>query len=119
MFVSAADKRRLSLLTTTNTKYIMAEDKQVIESVGVYEGDFGVSVIHTERDLPTTFAGTTVAGQGAAIGIDRSMLRKAWLDKPFMKMIPEREDGTAAVILAELTLEFGSTAAVYVDASVI
>lgn len=121
VFVTAANKRRISILTTSNTKYIMAEDKQVVESVGVYEGDFGVSVIHTERDIPvgTSTFGLTVAGRTCAIGIDRSMIRKAWLDKPFMKMVPEREDGTAAVVLTELTLEVGSGEAVYIDTNII
>lgn len=120
VFVNSTDKRRLSILTTSNTKFIMADDKRVAESVGVYEGDFGVSVVHTERDLPSNFGGTVVFGlttsrPSIAIGMDRSMIRKAWLDKPFMKMVPEREDGTAAVILAELTLEVGALDAVFVD----
>lgn len=117
VFVNTVDKRRLSLQTTSNTKYIMAEDKQVIESVGVYEGDFGVSVIHVERDLPLGTSGAgwgLTTGYGVAVGVDRSMLRKAWLDKPFMKMIPEREDGSAAVVMTELSFEFGSTSAIYV-----
>ena len=108
-------KRRISAATTSNTKYIMASDKEVIESVAIYEGDFGRSELRVSRDL--SFAsgnGNNYSGFSTALPIyntvvlDRSLWKKAWLDKTFMERVPKREDGVGMVIVSELTLEYGA-----------
>lgn len=125
-FVSATLKQRLSTLTTSNTKYVMAADKMVTESLSVYEGDFGVSQIQCERDL---VLGTGGSSQGYAmpsqagikqplVGLDRSMWRKAWLRKPEIVNVPEREDGALSIIKTELTLEYLSASAGVFDYNV-
>lgn len=112
---SPAIKRRISAATVSTTKFIMAADKEVIESVSVYEGDFGRSELRVSRDL--SFAsgnGNNYSAFSTALPIyntvilDRSVYKKAWLDKTFMERVPKREDGVGAVIVSELTFEYGT-----------
>jgi hypothetical protein len=105
-------KKRISAATTSNTKYILASDKEQIENVMVYEGDFGRSQLRVTRDFPvglfTTVTTNTANLLNSTVVIDRSMYAKAWLDRTFMERVPKREDGVGVEIITELTLEYAA-----------
>lgn len=118
IFTDSTLKIRFSQLTTSNTKWVMADDKKVIESLSVYEGDFAVTQLQTERDILSATSYGLAAGNRLFFGIDRRQFKKAWLRRPGMKPVPEREDGVLTEVNAELTLQYQSAIAGQVDFNV-
>lgn len=107
VLVPSSLKRIISGFTGSSTKFIAAEDMRIVNSVNVYEGDFHVTTIHKCRDLTNTAGATTKA----VFYFDSTFFAKAWLRRPFTEVLPTTGDDTKAVILAELTLEFGNSLA--------
>jgi hypothetical protein len=109
--VNAKIKRRISEFTDSSTKFIMADERRVINTIGVYESDFHVTNIHLSRDI------LNATGTHQLTVFDRSFFAKAWLDTPIIERLPRVGDSEDAVIIAELTLEFGNenAAAQYIN----
>jgi hypothetical protein len=106
----ANGKRRISSFTArTSTAFNVyttpAESKKVINTISVYESDFGTVQVHLCRDVRDT----TTDGQSDVLIVTRSFFKKAWVDKPFAFKIPPTADGTFGMILGDLTLESGAT----------
>jgi hypothetical protein len=94
-FVGGFNKRRISQFVTSSTRFINVEDKRLVNSVGVYESDFGIVTVALHRYV----------GEKNIVMIDSSMFRKAWLRKPFKENLQKRGDLDEYQIVGELTLE--------------
>lgn len=105
VLVNGTLKRRISQFTDSATKFFMSDDRRVVNTIGVYESDFHVTNIHLSRDIRQG------AGTFDLYALDRSFFNKAWLRTPQIRRLPETSDAQEAVIIGELTLEFGNQAA--------
>lgn len=94
-FVGGFNKRRISQFATSNVRNISAEDKRLVNSVGVYESDFGTVTISLHRYV----------GEKNIVLLDSTKFRKAWLRKPFKENLQKRGDLDEYQIVGELTLE--------------
>jgi len=106
-------KRRISSFTASSTKFQQQEARKVINTIAVYESDFSVVSVHLSRDIPAAASVNTL------VAIDRDCFSKAWLRSPVSKRVADTADSVDAVIIGELTLEYGNEAAagVITDAS--
>ncbi len=93
-FVGGFNKRRISQFATSNTRFLDVNDKKLVNSVGVYESDFGVVTISLHRYV----------GEKNIVMIDSNKFRKAWLRKPFKDSLQKRGDLDEYQIVGELTL---------------
>ncbi len=98
-------KRLISAFTGGSTKNFEADTKRVINTIEVYESDFGVISVQLSRDM---LSGTN---NNAIALIDRDRFAKAWLRRPFVERAPKVADSIDIVILGELTLEYENEAA--------
>jgi len=105
LLVNGNMARRISEFTGSATKFRDQNDLTLMNVVSVYESDFGVVRKHISRDVPQSVG---VSADTYVIAIDRDMFKKAWLDRPFTKRTADIADSLDGVIMAELTLEYGS-----------
>jgi hypothetical protein len=101
-------KQAISAMTTSNTKFVDAPEKKVIDSVDVYDTDFGRLAIHLSHILEGATAIPSAAnpGQGNAIVFgDMGLWVKAWLRPVKKKEMPIAAWASFYSIEAELTLE--------------
>lgn len=109
-FVKGNLKRKISSFTSSNTMFQKADERRVINSVGLYESDFFPVEIHLSRNIPGTVSEVANAHTTFPDGIlmvDRTALKKAWLRRPAMERIPKTADSNDGVIYGEFTLEWG------------
>lgn len=101
VFTGATLKRAISGYTGGATKNVDAEDKKVWNTVGLYESDFGVHMIHLEREIPNT------ANAKGILGVDSAKWRVAYLTNGRPQHIPLATIGSAkrGMVETELTLE--------------
>jgi len=101
-FSGATLKRAISAYTGQNTtKFTDATTGKVWNSVSIYESDFGVHMVHLERQLPS---GANAKG---ILGVNSSKWRVAYLIDGRPQHIPMGLQGSAKVgiVETELTLE--------------
>ena len=101
-FTGATLKRVVSGYTGQNTtKFTDATTGKVYNAVSIYESDFGVHMIHLERNVPS---GANAKG---ILGVDSSKWRVAYLVDGKPQHIPMGLQGSAKVgiLETELTLE--------------
>lgn len=95
LIVSGSNKRVISALVTSNTKNIDAKKKEIVESVNVFDSDFGRIEIKASRFMPDT----------AVYLLDGQYLKIATL-RPFKaEDLPKTGDSMAGYVLGEVTLE--------------
>ena len=95
-FCGGFNKRRISQFATSNTRQLhMDESKKLINSVSVYESDFGTVTINLHRYI----------GEKNIVLMDSTKFRKAWLRYPKKEDLQKRGDLTEYQIVGELTLE--------------
>jgi hypothetical protein len=95
-------KSAISSMTTSNTKFVDAPKKMAIDSVDVYDTDFGRVAIHLSHILDGT--SNTTKGYVLVFG-DMSLWQKAWL-KPVKKtQLPIAALASFFTIEASVTLE--------------
>lgn len=98
-FVGGFNKRRISQFATSNTRYMNVDanstGSRLVNSVAVYQSDFGVVTISLHRYV----------GEKNLLIIDSNKFRKAWLRKPFKGNLQKRGDLDEYQIVGELTLE--------------
>ena len=101
VFSGAYLKRAISGFTAGSTKFTQAEGKRLYNTVSVYESDFGVHMVHLEREIPTA------AGSAGLLAVDSSKWRVAYLTDGRPQHIPQGLQGSAKVgiVETELTLE--------------
>lgn len=116
LIVDDAVRRQISIgsSATTDPTYRSQRDAELVQNIEAFRGDFGGSMLHTTYDTSKIWGMNASLGR-LNLGIDRSMIEKAWLRPVMMKRIPEREDGVGSVILGEVTLRVWSSAAIQVD----
>ena len=95
IFSGGFNKRRISQFATSNTRNIDVSDKRLVNSVSVYDSDFGIVEVQLHRYV----------GERNLILIDQTKFRKAWLRKPFKEDLQKRGDLSEYQIVGELTLE--------------
>jgi hypothetical protein len=95
VFCGGFNKRRISQFATTNTRNIDATSGKIINSVSVYESDFGTVTVSLHRYM----------GEKNMVLLDSSKFKKAWLRYPKKEDLQKRGDLTEYQIVGELTLE--------------
>ena len=94
-------KQDISKFTAGNTKNIPAEDKRLVNSISVYEGDFGVHEIRAHKDMVTD----------AVLCVRKENLGLAYLIRPHHIELGKTWSSRKGMIEAELTAEtFGARA---------
>lgn len=93
-------KRKISAFTAGSTRYIMSEDKRLVNPVMVYESDFGVHRIMAHKDVLNS------AGTVHMLGLKEDKWRIAYLRKPVAEDRPKDGDYTPGEIIGEFTLEY-------------
>jgi len=73
VFVGGTLKRAISSFTAGSTKNVEASDGRLYNSVGIYESDFGVHMVHLCREVPTA------ANAKGILCVDSSKWRVAYL----------------------------------------
>lgn len=101
VFTGATLKRAISAYTAGSTKFTDANGKQLYNTVSVYESDFGVHMVHLEREVPS---GANAKG---ILCVDSSKWKCAYLTDGAPQHMPLATIGSAkrGMLEAELTLE--------------
>jgi hypothetical protein len=110
VYVGAYAKRQISSYTTNTTvaRNIALADKRLINSVDLYESDFGIIQIVLDRWVPNGGTATASAsGTGRAFFIETPMVRHAFLRPIKHVPLPPNGDAARGIVLGELTLEVG------------
>ena len=105
VFVGSWLKRKISGFTASSTKNIEASAKKLINTVSVYDGDFGVQQILKSRDLNSSGASTA-----KMMMIQSDLWSLGWLRPPVDKVVPMENDGgdqDKVYIRGEVTLRCG------------
>lgn len=103
-------KRRVSAFASNSTKYIAAEAQKTVNTISVYQSDFFVLNMHLCRDIPfqtgtyLNFSGYTGYG---LLGLDTTMVRKAWLRPLTAERVPKTADSYDGEIKGEVCYEWG------------
>jgi hypothetical protein len=96
-------KQDISKFTAGNTKNIPATDKRLVNSISVYEGDFGVHEIRAHKDIVTN----------SVLGVRKENLGLAYLIRPHHVKLAKTGSSEKGMVEAELTVEvFGPRAMV-------
>lgn len=91
-------KRKISAFTAGATKNIEATDKRLVNSVDVYESDFGIQKILLTRDMPNA------TDDAELMIIDPSVWSLAWLINPHKEDRAKDGSRTNGVIIGATTL---------------
>lgn len=112
-------KRKISAYASNATKYIAAEAQKMVNTISVYQSDFFVVTMHLCRDIPyqtgtyLNFSGYTGYG---LLGLDTTMVRKAWLRPITAERSPKVADSYDGIIKGEVCYEWGHpNAHVFID----
>lgn len=114
-------KRRVSTTASTPMpSYRVQNDLDIIQAIDMFKSDFGGSRLHVSFDSEHESGGTTglfaMGGAGhGIIGIDRSMIERAWLRRTKMVEKPAVEDAVTMVIKGEVTYRYWANPAIQVD----
>lgn len=100
VYVGGTLKRRISGFTAGTTKFTKVEDKRLINTASVYEGDFGVVKILLHRYI--TLSGDA---NNDILGIKNDHNKVAQLRAPKHVSMAKVSDSTRGAIIGEITLE--------------
>lgn len=103
LYVGRVLKQRISGFTAGNVKNVDANDKRLVNSVNVYESDFGAPMIKIFLHRYVTTSGDT---NYDLVGMDESTWATAWFRKPFNKDLAPTGDAEKGMLIAEGTLEY-------------
>lgn len=103
LYVGRTLKSRISGFTAGNVKNIDASDKRLVNSVNVYESDFGAPLIKIFLHRYVTTSGDT---HNDIVGLDETTWATAWFRKPFNKDLAPTGDAEKGMLIAEGTLEY-------------
>lgn len=92
-------KVQISTMTTSNTKYVDAPEKKAVDSVDVYDTDFGRIAVKLSHIMDNSAPATLI------IFGDMALWQKAWLRPVKKTQLPIASTSTFYTIEAELTLE--------------
>lgn len=100
VYVGSLMKRRLSSFTAGATKFMQTEPKRVIDTVDVYESDFGVLRVHLHRYVQQSGDAT-----GRVLGLNIDKWKIAYLRKPFIQELSRSGDYVKRQVIGDMTLE--------------
>lgn len=106
IYVGKVLKRRISGFTAGATKNVDIEDKRLVNTVDVYESDFGLVKIFKHRHV--TVSGDT---HNDIVGIEADKWAVAYLREPKNVELAKTGDSDKANIISEVTLEARAQAA--------
>ena len=106
VFVDGRMKRMISQFTGNGLRVVAAEQGTLINSISVYESDYGPVNVHLSRDVPTVSTGNSLAR--VLVYVDKTHLNKAWLRPVTVQRTAKVADSDDAIAQAELTLEWGN-----------
>lgn len=95
VLTTAAKKRDISKFTAGNTRNISAEDKRLVNSISIFESDFGIHEIRAHKD--------TLAAD--LVGVRKSNIVVAYLRKPKMVELGLSGDSAKGMIVGEGCVE--------------
>lgn len=95
VLTTASKKRDISKFTAGNTRNISAEDKRLVNTISIFESDFGIHEIKAHKDVLTA----------DLIGVRKSNIHIAYLRKPKMKELGLSGDSAKGMIVGEATVE--------------
>lgn len=95
VLTTASKKRDISKFTSGNTRNISAEDKRLVNTISIYESDFGIHEIRAHKDVLTA----------DLIGVRKSQISIAYLRKPKMVELGLSGDSAKGMIVGEATVE--------------
>jgi len=98
-------KRRISSFSGNAQKRFDQNDREVVNTIAIYDSDFSTISIQLSRDIPNG------AGANTIVVLDRDMFAKSFLRNVTTERVAKVADSNDTVILGELTLEFGNEAA--------
>lgn len=99
VFVGAKLKRTISGFTGGNTKNLEADSKMIVNSVSIYEGDFGIQEIMIHRNVPNATTGRSI------VGINTDYHRLSYLRPTQVVDVAKVGDSDRKMLLSELTME--------------
>ncbi len=103
IYVGRTLKGRISGFTAGNTKNVDANDKRLVNSINVYESDFGAPMIKIFLHRYVTTSGDV---HNDIVGLDETTWATAWFRKPFNKDLAPTGDAEKGMLIAEGTLEY-------------
>jgi hypothetical protein len=95
VFVNSFQKRKISAFTASSTKNVDAADKMLVNSVNVYESDFGVLTVHLDSFMATD----------KVLVAQKDLWAVAMLRPMIVEDYPSGGSYVAKTIEGELTLE--------------
>lgn len=95
VLTTAAKKRDISKFTAQNTRNISAEDKRLVNTISIYESDFGIHEIRAHKDVMTA----------DLIGLKKDNITIAYLRKPKLVELSKTGDSQKGMIVGEATVE--------------
>ena len=100
IFVGSLMKRRISSFTAGATKFLMAKEKEVVDSVDVYESDFGRLRVHLHRYVQQSGDAT-----GRVLGVNMDKWKLAYLRRPYIQDLAISGDYVKKQVIGDLTVE--------------
>lgn len=99
IYVGGRLKRTISGFTAGNTKNVDAQGKKLVNTVDIYESDFGIQKVFLHRDVPNAASGRSV------VAINPEYHRKSFLRNTSVVPIAKVGDADRWEIITEATLE--------------
>lgn len=99
IYIGAVLKRDISGFTAGSTKYTMADERSLTNTVSIYESDFGVHKVFLHRDVPSG------ANAKMLVAINPKYHLKSYLRPTFVKDMGVTGDNMKKMIISEMTLE--------------
>jgi len=101
MFLSSYLKNAVDTQTSSNTKYVMANEKKVVDAMSVYETGFGMLKVHVHRYLYQS-----TDSYGRVLLARPEKLKIAYLEKPRIDTGLSRSgDYDSRAVVGKLCLE--------------
>lgn len=98
-------KRAFSNFQGNAARIINADANRLVNSIDVYDSEYGPVALHISRDMPTFSSGNSLGR--AILGIDKESLAKAWLRTVGVKRTADIADSEDYIAVSESTLEYG------------
>jgi hypothetical protein len=95
VFLSGDNKRQVSAWSGEGDKYLDQNSRKLVNSISVYESDFGI----------VSFVPHRMMDNNTALVIDPTYWKVAYLRRPFTRELPRTGDNIKKVIVGEFTLE--------------
>lgn len=99
-------KRVISNYSGNNLRVLNADSGRLVNTVDVYESEYGPVSMHLCRDIPTINSGTTAHRN--VLVVDKTHLQKAWLRGVGVERTAKIADSEDYMATCELTLEYGN-----------